>query len=181
MILRSQQYITLTDDTWTVELFLRLPPGHCYFKPLLSSSWGFFVSISETAQMQCNDTPLLSPPLSVHNWTMEDAVQWLKESVELPQYERNFRDFRVTGNTLPRSAQLTSDHPATCFLLSALIQKHMTVFISVTLRWQIKRDACWKVTWAECQFLSCNWVIPPVKWQPVLICRWWLMKWVYGR
>lgn len=38
----------------------------------------------------------------VHNWTMEDTVQWLKESVELPQYEKNFRDFRVTGNTLPR-------------------------------------------------------------------------------
>ncbi|KAM6959658.1 stromal interaction molecule 2 isoform 2-T2 [Tautogolabrus adspersus] len=40
----------------------------------------------------------------VHNWTMEDTVQWLKESVELPQYETNFRDFRVTGNTLPRLA-----------------------------------------------------------------------------
>ncbi|XP_042256645.1 stromal interaction molecule 2 isoform X3 [Thunnus albacares] len=40
----------------------------------------------------------------VHNWTTEDTVQWLKESVELPQYERNFRDFRVTGNTLPRIA-----------------------------------------------------------------------------
>ncbi|KAM4714468.1 stromal interaction molecule 2 isoform 3-T4 [Anableps anableps] len=40
----------------------------------------------------------------VHNWTMEDTVQWLKESVELPQYEKNFRDFRVTGNTLPRIA-----------------------------------------------------------------------------
>lgn len=40
----------------------------------------------------------------VHNWTMEDTVQWLKDSVELPQYEKNFRDFRVTGNTLPRSA-----------------------------------------------------------------------------
>ncbi|XP_071764210.1 stromal interaction molecule 2 [Centroberyx gerrardi] len=40
----------------------------------------------------------------VHNWTMDDAVQWLKESVELPQYEKNFRDFRVTGNTLPRIA-----------------------------------------------------------------------------
>ncbi|KAM9836360.1 stromal interaction molecule 2 [Aulostomus maculatus] len=40
----------------------------------------------------------------VHNWTVEDTVQWLKESVELPQYERNFRDFRVTGNTLPRIA-----------------------------------------------------------------------------
>lgn len=39
----------------------------------------------------------------VHNWTVEDTVQWLKDSVELPQYEKNFRDFRVTGNTLPRS------------------------------------------------------------------------------
>uniref|UniRef100_A0A3Q0SJM5 Stromal interaction molecule 2 n=1 Tax=Amphilophus citrinellus TaxID=61819 RepID=A0A3Q0SJM5_AMPCI len=41
---------------------------------------------------------------SEHNWTMEDTVQWLKESVELPQYEKNFRDFRVTGNTLPIAA-----------------------------------------------------------------------------
>ncbi|XP_068611714.1 stromal interaction molecule 2 [Brachionichthys hirsutus] len=40
----------------------------------------------------------------VHNWTLEDTVQWLTESVELPQYEKNFRDFRVTGNTLPRMA-----------------------------------------------------------------------------
>ncbi|XP_077445930.1 stromal interaction molecule 2 isoform X2 [Stigmatopora argus] len=40
----------------------------------------------------------------VHNWTVEDAVRWLKESVELPQYEKNFRDFRVDGNTLPRIA-----------------------------------------------------------------------------
>ncbi|XP_061525137.1 stromal interaction molecule 2 isoform X3 [Phycodurus eques] len=40
----------------------------------------------------------------VHNWTVEDTVQWLKESVELPQYEKNFRDFRVTGNILPRIA-----------------------------------------------------------------------------
>uniref|UniRef100_A0A3Q4M3S7 Stromal interaction molecule 2b n=1 Tax=Neolamprologus brichardi TaxID=32507 RepID=A0A3Q4M3S7_NEOBR len=40
----------------------------------------------------------------VHNWTTEDTVWWLKESVELPQYEKNFRDFRITGNTLPRIA-----------------------------------------------------------------------------
>ncbi|KAL2078847.1 hypothetical protein ACEWY4_024591 [Coilia grayii] len=40
----------------------------------------------------------------VHNWTLDDAVQWLKESVELPQYESNFREFRVDGNTLPRIA-----------------------------------------------------------------------------
>ncbi|CAL1590849.1 unnamed protein product [Knipowitschia caucasica] len=40
----------------------------------------------------------------VHNWTSRDAVQWLKECVELPQYEKNFKEFRVTGNTLPRIA-----------------------------------------------------------------------------
>lgn len=40
----------------------------------------------------------------VHNWTIEETVQWLKECVELPQYEKNFRDFKVTGNTLPRIA-----------------------------------------------------------------------------
>lgn len=40
----------------------------------------------------------------VHNWTTDDTVQWLKEAVELPQYEKNFREFRVTGNTLPRIA-----------------------------------------------------------------------------
>lgn len=40
----------------------------------------------------------------VHNWTTEETVQWLKECVELPQYEKNFRDFKVTGNTLPRIA-----------------------------------------------------------------------------
>ncbi|XP_072543717.1 stromal interaction molecule 2 [Salminus brasiliensis] len=40
----------------------------------------------------------------VHNWTLDDAIQWLKESVELPQYETNFREFKVDGNTLPRIA-----------------------------------------------------------------------------
>lgn len=55
------------------------------------------------------DLGLFLSPRPVHNWTMEDTVQWLKESVELPQYEKNFRDFRVTGNTLPRSVRLTSN------------------------------------------------------------------------
>ncbi|XP_035515194.1 stromal interaction molecule 2 [Morone saxatilis] len=40
----------------------------------------------------------------VHNWTQDDVLRWLKEFVELPQYERNFKDFRVNGNTLPRIA-----------------------------------------------------------------------------
>ncbi|XP_076583686.1 stromal interaction molecule 2 [Chaetodon auriga] len=40
----------------------------------------------------------------VHNWTQDAVLRWLKEFVELPQYERNFKDFKVTGNTLPRIA-----------------------------------------------------------------------------
>lgn len=40
--------------------------------------------------------------LSVHNWTQDVVLRWLKEFVELPQYERNFKDFKVNGNTLPR-------------------------------------------------------------------------------
>ncbi len=39
---------------------------------------------------------------SVHNWTQDEVLRWLKEFVELPQYERNFKDFRANGNTLPR-------------------------------------------------------------------------------
>ncbi|XP_030194372.1 stromal interaction molecule 2 [Gadus morhua] len=58
----------------------------------------------------------------VHNWTTEDAVQWLKDSVELPQYETNFRDARVTGNTLPR---LAANEPSFMSMqLKILDQRH---------------------------------------------------------
>ncbi|XP_036083471.1 stromal interaction molecule 2 isoform X4 [Rousettus aegyptiacus] len=40
----------------------------------------------------------------VHNWTLDDTLQWLIEFVELPQYEKNFRDNNVKGTTLPRIA-----------------------------------------------------------------------------
>ncbi|XP_076149295.1 stromal interaction molecule 2 [Alosa pseudoharengus] len=40
----------------------------------------------------------------VHNWTQEDVLRWLREFVELPQYERSFKELRVNGNTLPRIA-----------------------------------------------------------------------------
>ncbi|XP_076869667.1 stromal interaction molecule 2 [Brachyhypopomus gauderio] len=40
----------------------------------------------------------------VHNWTQEDVLLWLREFVELPQYEKNFRELHVNGNTLPRIA-----------------------------------------------------------------------------
>lgn len=44
------------------------------------------------------------PCFSVHNWTQDAVLRWLKEFVELPQYERNFKEFKVNGNTLPRWA-----------------------------------------------------------------------------
>uniref|UniRef100_A0AAQ5XED1 SAM domain-containing protein n=1 Tax=Amphiprion ocellaris TaxID=80972 RepID=A0AAQ5XED1_AMPOC len=58
----------------------------------------------------------------VHNWTQEEVVRWLKDFVELPQYERNFKDFKVNGNTLPRIA---ANEPS---------------FLSIQLRVQDQRD-----------------------------------------
>ncbi|KAM3864850.1 uncharacterized protein stim2a [Diretmus argenteus] len=58
----------------------------------------------------------------VHNWTQDDVLRWLKDFVELPQYERNFKDFKVNGNTLPRIA---ANEPS---------------FLSVQLRVQDQRD-----------------------------------------
>ncbi|XP_041968979.1 stromal interaction molecule homolog isoform X2 [Aricia agestis] len=40
----------------------------------------------------------------VHNWTVEQTVEWLSDSVELPQYRAQFLQHRVTGATLPRLA-----------------------------------------------------------------------------
>lgn len=42
--------------------------------------------------------------LQVHNWTVEQTVEWLSTSVELPQYVPTFMEHRVTGATLPRLA-----------------------------------------------------------------------------
>ncbi|OWR53235.1 stromal interaction molecule 1 precursor, partial [Danaus plexippus plexippus] len=40
----------------------------------------------------------------VHNWTVEQTVVWLSESVELPQYRTLFLQHRITGAALPRLA-----------------------------------------------------------------------------
>ncbi|KAI5639822.1 STIM1 orai1-activating region domain-containing protein [Phthorimaea operculella] len=40
----------------------------------------------------------------VHNWTVEQTVDWLSQSVDLPQYKQLFMQHRVTGATLPRLA-----------------------------------------------------------------------------
>ncbi|XP_077157570.1 stromal interaction molecule 2 [Paroedura picta] len=51
----------------------------------------------------------------VHNWTQEETLQWLVDFVELPQYEKNFRENNVKGTTLPRIA--VNEH---AFMISQL-------------------------------------------------------------
>ncbi|XP_013141090.1 PREDICTED: stromal interaction molecule homolog [Papilio polytes] len=40
----------------------------------------------------------------VHNWTTEQTVEWLSQSVDLPQYRTLFLQHKITGATLPRLA-----------------------------------------------------------------------------
>ncbi|XP_028969130.1 stromal interaction molecule homolog [Galendromus occidentalis] len=45
----------------------------------------------------------------VHNWTVEETVAWLVDSVELPQYVRLFHENQIDGAKLPRMA-INSNH-----------------------------------------------------------------------
>lgn len=40
----------------------------------------------------------------VHNWTVQETVEWLETYVELPQYAKSFLDNQVDGSALPRLA-----------------------------------------------------------------------------
>lgn len=40
----------------------------------------------------------------VHNWTMEETIEWLVNCVELPQYVKAFEENGVDGSALPRMA-----------------------------------------------------------------------------
>ncbi|XP_064419538.1 stromal interaction molecule 2 isoform X2 [Latimeria chalumnae] len=40
----------------------------------------------------------------VHNWTLEETLQWLVDFVELPQYVESFTESKVSGTILPRLA-----------------------------------------------------------------------------
>nr|XP_027193848.1 stromal interaction molecule homolog [Dermatophagoides pteronyssinus] len=41
---------------------------------------------------------------TVHNWTVDQTVEWLNEIVELPKYQRVFETNAINGITLPRLA-----------------------------------------------------------------------------
>ena len=43
--------------------------------------------------------------VQVHNWTVDQTVAWLAESVELKQYAQNFYENAVNGSSLPRSVK----------------------------------------------------------------------------
>ncbi|XP_072525946.1 stromal interaction molecule 2 isoform X2 [Salminus brasiliensis] len=60
----------------------------------------------------------------VHNWTQEDVVRWLREFVELPQYEKNFKEIRVNGNTLPRIASNEPSFMSTYLKIQDQQHKH---------------------------------------------------------
>ncbi|XP_072256045.1 stromal interaction molecule 1 isoform X1 [Pyxicephalus adspersus] len=40
----------------------------------------------------------------VYNWTVDEVVEWLKNYVELPQYEETFRKLELSGRDMPRLA-----------------------------------------------------------------------------
>ena len=40
----------------------------------------------------------------VHNWTVEQTVEWLSTNVDLPQYKEVFIKEAITGNLLPKAA-----------------------------------------------------------------------------
>ncbi|XP_054709548.1 stromal interaction molecule homolog [Uloborus diversus] len=40
----------------------------------------------------------------VHNWTVQETIQWLLTYVDLPQYTKNFEENSVDGTSLPRMA-----------------------------------------------------------------------------
>ncbi|XP_053087114.1 stromal interaction molecule 2 isoform X2 [Pangasianodon hypophthalmus] len=60
----------------------------------------------------------------VHNWTQEDVLRWLREFVELPQYEKNFKELRVNGNTLPRIASNEPSFMSTYLKIQDQQHKH---------------------------------------------------------
>ncbi|TSN95684.1 Stromal interaction molecule 2 [Bagarius yarrelli] len=60
----------------------------------------------------------------VHNWTQDDILRWLREFVELPQYEKNFKELRVSGNTLPRIASNEPSFMSTFLKIQDQQHKH---------------------------------------------------------
>ena len=38
----------------------------------------------------------------VYSWSVEEAIYWLRHTVNLPEYSKVFRKKKVSGKTIPR-------------------------------------------------------------------------------
>lgn len=76
----------------------------------------------------------------VHNWTVEETVEWLKESVNLPQYASNFQNTAIDGSCLPKLAINTNHYMSVHLAIKDPIhrQKISVKAMDVVLFGQIK-------------------------------------------
>ncbi|KAI4901959.1 hypothetical protein NFI96_005367 [Prochilodus magdalenae] len=83
---------------------------------------GRFSVVPGTVPSPLLDKRVDTPP--VHNWTQEDVLCWLREFVELPQYENSFKELHVSGNTLPRIASNEPSFMSTYLKIQDQQHKH---------------------------------------------------------
>lgn len=59
----------------------------------------------------------------VHNWTVEETIEWLVNCVELPQYVKAFEENGVDGSTLPRMAVANNNYLSSVLGVKDVIHK----------------------------------------------------------
>ncbi|XP_077518595.1 stromal interaction molecule isoform X17 [Amblyomma americanum] len=59
----------------------------------------------------------------VHNWTVEETIEWLVSCVELPQYAKAFEENAVDGSTLPRMAVANNNYLSSVLGIKDVIHK----------------------------------------------------------
>ncbi|CAN8006268.1 unnamed protein product [Ixodes hexagonus] len=59
----------------------------------------------------------------VHNWTVEETIEWLVSCVELPQYVKAFEENGVDGSTLPRMAVANNNFLSSVLGIKDVIHK----------------------------------------------------------
>ncbi|XP_075737431.1 stromal interaction molecule isoform X1 [Rhipicephalus microplus] len=59
----------------------------------------------------------------VHNWTVEETIEWLVSCVELPQYAKTFEENAVDGSTLPRMAVANNNYLSSVLGIKDVIHK----------------------------------------------------------
>ncbi|XP_077558805.1 stromal interaction molecule isoform X2 [Haemaphysalis longicornis] len=59
----------------------------------------------------------------VHNWTVEETIEWLVSCVELPQYAKAFEENAVDGSSLPRMAVANNNFLSSVLGIKDVIHK----------------------------------------------------------